>query len=72
MSRSRNLTLALVTVLFVTVGWLQHPQAYIDLGTGSYLLQMLVASFFGIVFSAKAIWERVRSLLTDSDRRGKQ
>jgi hypothetical protein len=36
-------------VLFTT-----NAYAYIDLGSGSFILQLVIASFFGIVFTAKS------------------
>ena len=72
MMTSRTLTLLLVTVLFVTVGLCQRAEAYIDLGTGSYLLQLLVAGFLGTVFTAKSLWARVRAILSSPVRSGKR
>ncbi|MFH0828281.1 MAG: hypothetical protein V1919_03860 [Candidatus Omnitrophota bacterium] len=38
--------------------------AYLDPGTGSYFLQMLVGIFIGIAFTVKIYWERIKSILT--------
>lgn len=35
--------------------------AYIDLGTGSYIIQILIASFIGIIFSMKIYWRKVKT-----------
>ena len=35
--------------------------AYIDLGTGSYVFQVLIASLLGAAFAVKAYWERIRA-----------
>jgi hypothetical protein len=56
-----------LVVLFVGVGLSEHAFAYVDLGTGSYMLQLLVAGLFGIVFSAKSLWIRVRGLFARTD-----
>ena len=72
MPTSRIVTLALVTTLFVVVGLSRHAEAYIDPGTGSYLLQLLLAGVFGMIFSAKSLWEKVRSLVSGSSRRERQ
>jgi hypothetical protein len=61
-----------VTALFVTVGLSRHAEAYIDPGTGSYLLQLVLAGVFGMIFSAKSLWEKVRSIVAGSSRRAKQ
>lgn len=68
---SRSLTLGLVIVLFVTVGLSQRADAYIDPGTGSYAMQLLVAGLFGMIFSAKSLWLKVRAIFSGSDRSGK-
>jgi hypothetical protein len=66
------MTLVLVTTLFVTVGLSRHAEAYIDPGTGSYLLQLVLAGVFGMIFSARSLWEKVRSIVTGSSRRARQ
>ena len=58
---------ALLVMLFVGVGLSGQVFAYVDLGTGSYMLQMLVAGLFGIVFSAKSLWARVRATFSRGD-----
>ncbi|MBN1503548.1 MAG: hypothetical protein JW952_00625 [Candidatus Eisenbacteria bacterium] len=35
--------------------------AYIDLGTGSYLLQLAVAALLGSLFAVKASWPKARA-----------
>jgi len=35
--------------------------AYIDLGTGSYLLQLAIAAFLGSLFAVKASWPKVKT-----------
>jgi hypothetical protein len=61
MRKSRNITSVLLVLLFLTVGLSQRTYAYIDLGTGSYLLQFLLAGLFGMIFSAKSLWAKVRN-----------
>jgi len=45
---------------------------YIDPGTGSYMLQILIASFVGILFSVKIFWAKlaifVKSIFSKKDR----
>jgi hypothetical protein len=41
-----------------------HPaHAYIDPGTGSYLLQLLIGGLFAAAFTLKAFWGRIRTYL---------
>lgn len=35
--------------------------AYIDLGTGSYMLQLLIASLLGALFAIKIFWNKIKS-----------
>jgi hypothetical protein len=51
-------------VTLVTAGQLLGPGdalAYIDLGTGSYVFQVIIASLLGAAFAVKAYWERIRA-----------
>ena len=69
-TKTRGLTLALI-VLFIVVGLSEHALAYVDLGSGSYMLQVLVAGLFGMIFAAKTLWAKVRALFARAeDRKG--
>jgi hypothetical protein len=51
-------------VILAMVGQLLGPRdalAYIDLGTGSYVFQVIIASLLGAAFAVKAYWERIRA-----------
>lgn len=37
--------------------------AYIDPGTGSYLIQILVAAFVAVSFTAKIFWKRISKFI---------
>ena len=37
--------------------------AYIDPGTGSYLIQLLIAAFVAISFTAKIFWKRIANFV---------
>lgn len=41
----------------------QSAYAYIDLGTGSYIIQMLIAGAVGILFAVKMYWKNLISFL---------
>jgi hypothetical protein len=47
---------------FVLVS-LQNAYAYLDPGTGSYLLQILLASLLGAIFSIKIYWVKIKSFV---------
>jgi len=40
---------------------------YIDPGTGSYLVQMLIAAVVGGIFILKGYWYRLKSFFTGED-----
>lgn len=45
------------------VGVLARPNAYLDPGSGSYLLQLLIAGALGALFALRVYWKRVRGFL---------
>ena len=42
----------------------QKAYAYIDPGSGSYFLQLLIAGLLGALYTIKIYWTRIRSFLT--------
>jgi hypothetical protein len=42
--------------------------AYIDPGTGSYVIQLLIAAFIGISFSIKIFWKKIVRLFSKNSR----
>jgi len=65
LSQSRSF---LVSVLLLTVAIMAATtgtaHAYIDAGTGSLILQVVLAGFFGSVFALKMFWGRVTGALS--------
>jgi hypothetical protein len=57
-----SLCLALLLVLVTAV----RAHAYVDPGTGSYLLQILIAGLLGAAFALKLYWTRVKGFLSGS------
>lgn len=50
-------------LLFITLIYLLAPgtaYAYIDPGTGSYILQILIAAFIAAAFAIRSFWENVK------------
>jgi len=35
--------------------------SYIDLGSGSYIIQLIIAAFVGISFSLKIYWKKIKA-----------
>ena len=57
----RSLTL----IVWSTV-LLQDAAAYLDPGTGSFILQIVVASFLGALLTVKTWWYRLKNLFKKS------
>jgi hypothetical protein len=38
--------------------------AYLDPGTGSYLVQLLIGSLLGGLYAVKLLWSRIRARIT--------
>jgi len=53
-------------ILLVLVNFVfpQRVYAYIDPGSGSYVLQLFIAGLLGALYSIKIFWTRIRSFLT--------
>ena len=62
----------LLTVVVLLIVFSAPANAYIDLGSGSYMLQMTLACFLAAVYSIKLYWQRLTayavSRLTGSGR----
>ena len=43
---------------------MQHILLYIDPGSGSYLIQMIIAAVLGALFYFKSIWWKIKSFFT--------
>ena len=46
--------------------------AYIDPGTGSYLIQLLIASILGSLFALKIYWRKIRAFIADKFAKSKE
>ena len=51
-------------VLFLFAVTVDNAYAYIDFGTGSYILQIVAASAIGFVFFIKSYVSRIKQLFT--------
>jgi predicted permease len=51
----------LVLSMFCLVPF-SHVHAYVDPGTGSYLLQLILAALFGMLFTLKVFWARIKNV----------
>ena len=53
---------ALCLALAIYVAWPRPALAYIDPGTGSYLIQLLIAAAVGLAFGVKLYWRKIKAL----------
>ena len=60
--------IALAGLLLLISGIEAH--AYIDPGTGSYILQITLAFFLGALFALKMFWKNVKAFLGNLFSRG--
>lgn len=54
-----------VTALIAVSLTASHAYAYIDPGTGSYILQIVLAAALGALFALKMFWRNVKAFLTN-------
>lgn len=64
MKRSRTLanSLLLAGLLFFVLTHDAH--AYIDPGSGSYILQLIIAGLLGAAFAVKIYWKRIKTFFS--------
>jgi len=53
----------LILTLIYVLGWTPDAQAYLDPGTGSMVLQLLMASFLGFLFTLKTYWRKFKNFI---------
>ena len=59
----RFVDLILLVFLFMVLSS-QQAHAYLDPGSGSYLLQLLIAGGVGIIFSIKTFWFQIKTFFS--------
>lgn len=62
-SKTKRSVLASAFVLILISLSPTETLAYIDPGTGSYFLQLLIAGLLGLGFAIKVYWTRLKSFL---------
>lgn len=65
MKRSRYLLKASLLSAAVILIFPLQAFAYLDPGTGSYVLQVMVGALLGGAFAVKAFWKNIRSFISD-------
>jgi hypothetical protein len=70
MQHSVCLTNAMVFVILLLLASTGIAHAYVDPGTGSYVIQLLIAGLAGIAFAIKIYWGRIMGLFSRSSSEG--
>jgi hypothetical protein len=55
---------ALLLIVFLLTIQMKTVHAYIDLGSGSFIIQMLLAGVFASLFMIKVFWRRMTTRLS--------
>ena len=60
----KNLTIVIIFLLVAVALFPAPAQAYIDPGTGSFVIQGIIAAVVGAGFTVKVFWHRIKSAIT--------
>ena len=70
MTRSRTIVTSTLLCILVFSAFPPRVQAYLDPGTGSYLLQVLLAGLLGALVAVKLFWRNIASFIRGLTSRG--
>jgi len=59
-----KLSLVALSAILAALLFPSAARAYVDPGTGSYFLQILIAGMLGAAFTVKLYWRKIKSFLT--------
>jgi len=65
MKRSRCLANSVVLVVLLLLIFTRDAHAYIDPGTGSYILQLIIAGLVGALFAVKIYWRKIKAFFSN-------
>ncbi len=60
---------------FVVIFFLVFPAnvyAYLDLGSGSYIIQVLIGTLLGSIYAIKVYWKNIRTMISNLFFKGKK
>lgn len=60
-----SLVKILVVLFLVSLIFPPRAYAYLDPGTGSYILQLVLAALLGAAFAIKVFWKRIKAFVID-------
>lgn len=61
MGTKSNWAILCIVFLFVLILFPPRVHAYIDPGTGSYIIQMVIAGIAAAAFALKMLWGRIKA-----------
>ena len=61
MLRVRQVTMGMQMLIVCMIFWQPRAYAYLDPGTGSYLIQVLLGIGLGAAFSVKVFWGKIKA-----------
>lgn len=70
MKHSKCVTNAFILVVLLLFVSARHAHAYIDPGTGSYVIQLIIAALAGAAFAVKVYWGKIRTLFSKPSSKG--
>ena len=56
----RKIGITSVLIFSLSMALSKNAYAYLDPGTGSYIIQLLIAAFVGIGFAVRLFWGRIK------------
>ena len=59
----KRLLMICFLALFLKFVFPSSAQAYLDPGSGSFILQIIIASIMGIILVVKLYWKKIRTFL---------
>ena len=66
MKHSKYLANSVVFALLLVLASTREAHAYIDPGTGSYVIQLIIAALVGVGFAIKIYWGRIKGFFSRS------
>lgn len=72
MKRSRNLTNSVVLAGLLFLIAARNAHAYIDPGSGSYILQLILAGLLGAGVAVTIYWKRIKASISGLFSRGRR
>lgn len=61
-----------IYIAFLFIFTVEEAEAYIDPGTGSYLLQLAVGGLLAAAFTIRLFWRKLRSFMSNLFARAKK